>query len=354
MVKHLLWAAVAACFLVLVAVIMPTNAGAAGFAGATVTISVDSPAFPADQPVLVHVTLTNPTNRPLKLLKWYTLADDLEGPLFAVKRDGQPVAYLGPLFKRPAPTDKDYLHLQPGESVTHDVDIALYYDCSLSGYYRIVFEAASPQLHDAKGAGRAPERLVSNELTVWVDGRAAELAPAEAPKKGGGGGTYSQCTTAQQAAIVAARDQAAGYAGNALNYLLGGNAGLRYTTWFGVYDGSRYGTATSHFTGIDSALATAPLSYDCSCKKPYYAYVYPNQPYRIYLCRVFWTAPTAGTDSKAGTLIHEISHFTVVAGTDDYVYGQTNAKALAISDPDKAVNNADNHEYFAENTPAQP
>jgi peptidyl-Lys metalloendopeptidase len=95
------------------------------------------------------------------------------------------------------------------------------------------------------------------------------------------------------------------------------------------------------------------MTFDCGCKQNYYAYVYSNQPYRIYLCKAFWTAPMTGTDSKAGTLIHEVSHFDVVAGTDDHVYGQTNAKNLAISNPNNAVNNADNHEYFAENTPFQ-
>jgi peptidyl-Lys metalloendopeptidase len=48
-----------------------------------------------------------------------------------------------------------------------------------------------------------------------------------------------------------------------------------------------------------------------------------------------------------------MSHFTVVAGTSDYAYGQTAAKRLATSNPKKAINNADSHEYFAENTPAQ-
>jgi len=61
-----------------------------------------------------------------------------------------------------------------------------------------------------------------------------------------------------------------------------------------------------------------------------------------------------GTDSWAGTLIHEMSYFDVVAGTDDFVYEQAGATALAISDPQKALNNADSHEYFAENTPALP
>ena len=82
--------------------------------------------------------------------------------------------------------------------------------------------------------------------------------------------------------------------------------------------------------------------------------MYPTQPYKIYLCGAFWSAPLTGTDSRAGTLVHEMSHFNVVAGTDDWAYGQTAAKALAISDPVKAVDNADSHEYFAENTPSQP
>jgi peptidyl-Lys metalloendopeptidase len=81
--------------------------------------------------------------------------------------------------------------------------------------------------------------------------------------------------------------------------------------------------------------------------------VYPNQPYKIYVCKVFWQAPLTGTDSKAGTLIHEMSHFDVTAGTDDFVYGQSGAIQLAITNPDNASMNADNHEYFAENNPEQ-
>ena len=106
---------------------------------------------------------------------------------------------------------------------------------------------------------------------------------------------------------------------------------------------------------MQNAFTSQPLTLDCKCKKPsVYAYVYPTQPYKIYLCGAFWKAPLTGTDSQGGTLIHEMTHFDVVAGTDDWAYGQSAAKALAISDPAKALNNADSHEYFAENTPAQP
>jgi peptidyl-Lys metalloendopeptidase len=49
-----------------------------------------------------------------------------------------------------------------------------------------------------------------------------------------------------------------------------------------------------------------------------------------------------------------MSHFDVVAGTDDVVYGQSGAMNLADNNPNDAVRNADSHEYFAENTPYLP
>jgi len=53
-----------------------------------------------------------------------------------------------------------------------------------------------------------------------------------------------------------------------------------------------------------------------------------------------------------GTIIHEMSHFTVTADTDDYAYGQSACRSLADNNPSAAINNADSHEYMAENTPS--
>ena len=44
-------------------------------------------------------------------------------------------------------------------------------------------------------------------------------------------------------------------------------------------------------------------------------------------------------------------YLTANGETNDYAYGQTAAKNLAIGNPANAVMNADNHEYFAENNP---
>ena len=79
----------------------------------------------------------------------------------------------------------------------------------------------------------------------------------------------------------------------------------------------------------------------------------PDQFGKIYLCGAFWRAPDTGTDSRSGTLVHESSHFLTNGGTADNAYGQTACRSLAKSDPAKAIMNADSHEYFAENQPAE-
>lgn len=80
-----------------------------------------------------------------------------------------------------------------------------------------------------------------------------------------------------------------------------------------------------------------------------YAYVYnEEEEHNIYLGGAFWGAKTGGRNSKAGTIIHELSHR--VHGTEDHVYGEADAKKLAKEDPALATTNADNYEFLAENS----
>ena len=318
-----------------------TSASAAPKNALEVTIAVDKTDYTASDSVLVNVTFTNIGKNPVKVLKWFTPVEDVEESLFKVTRDGAAVSYTGAIYKRLAPTGNDYINLKSGESFTRTVDLGQYYDLSLTGVYEVEYN------YDVTA-------LESNKVQVTVEGRSAPSLTI-VPESVTGSTSFNKCTTAQASTLNTARANASTYASNSLDYLNAGTQGLRYTTWFGIYNSARYSTVTSHFSAISNAMDTKPVTFDCSCKKKnVYAYVYANQPYKIYLCSVFWTAPLTGTDSKAGTLIHEMSHFTVVAGTTDYVYGQTGAKNLAITNPSQAIMNADNHEYFAENTPTLP
>ncbi len=301
-----------------------------------VTLAADKAAYAAADPVVVHVILTNTTGRSLRVLRWFTPADGVEEALFAVQRDGAPVRYLGPVFKRPAPTAADFVVLAPGASASYDVDLSAAYDLSVTGTYTIVYDSGI---------------LKSDSLSVFIEGRASGPAPEVSIDAVAGSTSFNKCSSTQQTQLLTARTNASTISGDGLSYLNANKTGPRYTTWFGVYDGGRYSHVTTNFSAIKNAMDNAAVTFDCGCKKKYYAYVYPDRPYTIYLCSVYWSAPAMGTDSQAGTLVHEMSHFYVVASTDDYVYGQTNAKNLAISNPNNAVDNADNHEYFAENTP---
>ena len=341
---------------VLAGLLFTSVVGAAPKDGPSVSLSVADSEFGSTQDVLVTVTFSNSTRYTVRVLKWFTPADGVEEPLFAVTRDGQSVAYVGAHYKRPAATHKDYISLKAGESFAFTVNLGDYYDLSESGQYEIFYAVASFDLFDEKGnAFKFRDSLTSEKVSMKLEGRAAKGKPTPPPPPPPGGNSFNACTVDQQNLLVSARNQAKIYASESENYLNAHASGTqRYLEWFGAFTTTRYNTVKTHFTAISDAWDNAGVNFDCKCKQNYYAYVYPDRPYNIYLCKVFWTAPLTGTDSKAGTLIHEMSHFNVVAATDDVVYGQAGARNLADTDPDLVITNADSHEYFAENTPALP
>jgi peptidyl-Lys metalloendopeptidase len=355
-------AALAACF-----------SAQAASNGVLVSVVPEKNSLKQDDDVVLRVTITNTSSKPQYVLKWHTPFGGIEDHIFEVKRDGVDVPYLGAHYKRPAPTAKDYYLLKPGASHTTKVEISSLYDMSVTGDYSIKYHAASVNLFlpsfdsrpMAAGAaiagGKDIDAIESAPATMYIDGRLPRGTvvgqPFELSKVGGSnpspmGLSFSNCTSSQQSTVTSAISAAKTMANSSVNYLNAGTVGTRYKKWFGTYTSTRYSTARSHFSAIKTALDSKPVVVDCGCRQSYYAYVYPSQPYKIYVCNAFWSAPMSGTDSKGGTLIHELSHFNVVAATDDHAYGQSAAASLAISNPTRALDNADNHEYFAENTPA--
>lgn len=78
----------------------------------------------------------------------------------------------------------------------------------------------------------------------------------------------------------------------------------------------------------------------------------------VYLDQQFWNQGSAWTptgapkaaSSQAGTIVHEASHFSSAAGTEDHVYGKP-WSAVVGHNPEVAQANADNYKYFAEEAP---
>ena len=355
---------------------MSMSTQAASNNGIVVSVAPEKASMGKSDDVVVKVTFTNTSGSPQYVLKSRTPFEGVGAPLFEVTRDGQPVRYVGKIVKRAAPTAADYYLLKPGASYTARVELSALYDMATTGDYAVRYHAASPQLFaggglvanvtamsaGAQDSGKHGGELQSDTASMWIDGprprgsreetrSLAEMQAAAGMVTAAGLSTTS-CSSSQQSTIASALSAAQTYANNADAYMARTTMGSRYTKWFGTVNSTRVSTVRSHFANIKSTLATKPINVNCGCTDTSYAYVYPNQPYTIYVCKAFWSAPLTGTDSKAGTLIHETSHFTVVAGTDDWAYGQSAAASLAISNPSQAIDNADSHEYFSENNPA--
>ncbi len=308
----------------------------------------------------VRFTVRNTSASPINVLSRDLPQAHETAAVLAVTRDGAPVPYRGRLVKTAAPTAADYTRIPAGGSYAVTLNLADDYDLSRPGTFTVAL--ASTRMRAATGAPAAlPDtiRVDTGHATVRTSAairgisKTAGVAPAvtERVKLAAAAVTitYRGCTTSEKTALATAVTNAATMSQKSTTWLTANpSGGGAYTTWFGTYSSSRFSRVTSAYSKITTELTSKALTLDCTSDEDYYAYVYPDEPYIIYLCNAFWTAPATGTDSKAGTLIHESSHFTVNGGTDDHAYGQTAAKQLAISSPANAVDNADNYEYFAE------
>lgn len=344
----------------ILAFVATASLASAGVRDLTATISTEKSFLEASDDAVVVFTLFNPSNEDVYLASWQTPVRGIEGNIFDVRKNGVPVAYTGRLYKRGAPTAADYVRIPAGGAVSARVDLSAAYDMNFSGEYTIQYRTrVQDALRGPENAfqGDAVRNLESNAVILGAeridvpefaidDAVVSATAPYLTP-------SYVSCSSTRQSSLVTALSNAEAIALKARNYLNNLSTTARstdtaYKTWFGAYTSSRYSTVQSHYNNIYSALNTKRVTFYCDCSDSSYAYVYANRPYEIHLCGAFWSAPNLGTDSKAGTLVHETSHFSVVAGTQDYAYGMTACKNLAISNPTRAINNADSHEYFAE------
>ncbi|WP_161507044.1 protease [Aeromonas media] len=92
-----------------------------------------------NEPLPLVMTLTNKGEGPLEVLTWFTPFEGWFADAIDLTRDGKPLPYRGPLAKRGAPGDGDFLLLGPGEQSHADADLAQAYDLSQPGSYRLSY-----------------------------------------------------------------------------------------------------------------------------------------------------------------------------------------------------------------------
>lgn len=305
-----------------------------------------------------------------------------------------PVPFNGLVAKYSFELATSFTELRPGENVTVRHDRECYFESHLSiNFSRYLQElnpyssSFSPQLvskayeFDSTGAyditpaetrfwyrdatTGQPTLLVATVVTTYtaklsgslksrhLERRKARANQRAARSLGKRGVQIENCSgSSLQDQITLSAQVASLYVADAEKYLSTvTTSSQRYMTWFGTFAQSRHDTVLSHFTNIRSSNVKT-YTFDCACTESsdVFAYVFPNEFGHIYLCDQYILANVTGSDSKAGTIVHESTHFTRNAGTLDITYGKTNCQALAISNATAATMNADSHEYFAENS----
>jgi len=308
----------------------------------------------------IVVSVTNHSKQDIEVLKWNTpFEKTLSADIFNVNMGSTDNTYLGIAIKRTQPKDSDYILFEAGTTERVSINMPTYYSMKKKGDYKVSFDGTFKyRLLDTT-------QLKTNEMTKkTVPTITFTFVPNAQQKRTSAFkqiAKFNTCTQSEIKILKVAHDDAiiiSKASMDVLNKAPKKTTSERYVTWFGKANEKRQKTVTEGFQKIYDAFENKNISFDCgTCKEDSdmyndnYAYVHPNAEYQIYLCGAFWRSSKTGTDTQAGTLVHEVSHFTAVAGTDDHAYGQENAKKLAKVTPEKAINNAENYDYFAENNP---
>jgi len=308
----------------------------------TATLLTSEPASP-----FLTLQLQNTNPHTVALLHWHLPFDQRFGGAnnFHVFLDGQRVTYIGAKVKYAQPSLDDYLILIPNEVATVKVALHKLYDMSNPGTYFVKFDYYVMDIVNETDLGSVPrlqekfspsERVTSNTVKIALTVPALRPVLAPYPCSNGERNTINTAATHLRNTMITA-------AQSAINQ----GSSPSYIEWFGAYTDGRWNTAEEVIRLIRN---NNRVGYECDDLANVYAYVYPTDTtHTIYCCSAFWSArPIGGFDTQAGTLLHELSHFNDIGGTNDWVYGTTGARNLARTNPDRAVNNADNCEYFGE------
>lgn len=189
-------------------------------------------------------------------------------------------------------------------------------------------------------------------LAAKQEGRPARRRSQAGAERGGESGDWAGSHPAVFAATLA-KQRALLMARKAELETWDDKAKARFALYFGSTDeAAKEVIATRIQRELDLNAQMTPSNFtDARIHLPdTFAYVNRDDTatHTVYVDSMFAKAPNQGMNSKAGTISHEMSHFTDVGSTEDVAYGVKGSKALALKDPDQALRNADSFEYYLE------
>lgn len=173
--------------------------------------------------------------------------------------------------------------------------------------------------------------------------------------------SYVNCTSDEERVVAQALDAAKELTVNAAAAVADTPD---YARWFGDYSHQNAEKVRANLKGIVGAIRRGRVTIQCEqvepdgCAAGEYAYVFSDRPYYLHVCPSFFDLPSMASlrpgarrsdfGTREGTIVHEISHFSHVADTDDHCYSRRDCSQMATRDPRRAIDNADSYQYFTE------
>ncbi|KAI5924433.1 neutral protease [Camillea tinctor] len=300
----------------------------------------------------IKATVTNTGAEDLKVLKSGTILDNAPIQKVQVFQGSSKVAFEGIRLRLSTTNLQDdvFQNIPAGESVEVTFDAAELHDLTAGGEFDFVANgvisyasANTTEIVDA-----VP--FSSNTITAKVDAaKAVEARMAFISKRTA---VQSDCTgtrlTSTRNAVTNCRSFAA-----AASTAARSNTAKVQEYFKSTSVGS---TVASVFASVASECGSSSSGVSrtyCSdvygaCSSNVLAYTLPSASY-IVNCPLYFSALSAVTSTchgqdQATTTLHEVTHLSQVAGTDDLGYGYSAATRLSSS---QALNNADSYALFA-------
>ncbi|OBZ77464.1 Peptidyl-Lys metalloendopeptidase [Grifola frondosa] len=325
-------------------------------------VQVTGPAAVHDiQNLQVVATVVNTGNESLKLLK------DPHGPLSQSPTDifnitngsGDSPDFIGirvyfaPSYSIEQGNPDSFTVLAPGESVgiQHDLSQAYNLTSTGSGQYTVAakegvsFYYVDPATNTSASL-QADVGYPAHNVSVT-----GSLARTDLSKRELSARDYNYCSDDQKAALDIAIPAGVALVANANAAIQedpNGNS-PNFVRWFGQPDVPRRNHVAGNFQRM-SGNVLADFTWNCEgqhCEPETGAYVYPTEYGTVYVCATYFGLPLTGRDSQASVIVHELSHYTVNGGAQDFKYGVPLCEELAVDLPIVAISNAASYQYYA-------
>ncbi|KAI3333921.1 neutral protease 2-like protein [Ustulina deusta] len=300
----------------------------------------------------LKATITNTGAEDLKVLKTGTILDSAPVEKVQVFQGSSKLGFEGIRLRlmNGAFADEAFQTIPAGQTIEVSFDAAELHDLTTTGEYDFV---ASGVLSYAAADSNEIAGVVpysSNTLTAKVDGEEAAMARTAFVNKRTA--IQTDCTgtklSSSQTAVSNCRSFAAAASSAALSntakvseYFKSTSVGSTVASVFARVisecGSTSSGSSRTYCSDIYGACSSNVLAYTL----PSYSYIV-NCP--LYFSALSSITSTCHGQDQATTTLHEITHLTSVAGTDDLGYGYTAATRLTSS---QALNNADSYALFA-------